>query len=166
MSSVLNTRFFILTIIFSTVYLLLNVYFANWSLFNHTFLGNFPFEYKIKLSFALTNGLVTTMSVLNFYSLIIISVLTGLNIALLLRVFKNLAFQKAQMAFGMGSIFGLAGSGCASCGLPVLGLLGLSSSVVNLPFKGLEISVLSILMLVFSFIYLYKSSLKSCLVRN
>ena len=45
------------------------------------------------------------------------------------------------------SIFGMAASGCASCGLPVLALLGIGGVFAHLPFQGLELSVLAIVLL-------------------
>ncbi|MCL4365639.1 hypothetical protein M1437_00215 [Patescibacteria group bacterium] len=48
---------------------------------------------------------------------------------------------------GGSSILGIAGSGCAACGLPVLAFLGVGGSVAYLPFKGNEISTIAIVML-------------------
>jgi len=162
----LTRKFFFYTAIFSASYLIISLYFTNPSILNQTLFGNFPIEYKSKLVLALLEGLTTAMSPVNLYLLITVSFLTGANLYLVVRMLKQQALQKANFIFGIGSIFGLASSGCASCGLPILGLLGLSSSAAFLPFKGIEISILSVILLLGSFIYLAKKSTQSCRIKS
>lgn len=166
MHSVLNKKFIVLTVVFALTYIYLNVYFTNLQILNQAYFGHYPFEYKFDLTIALLEGLTTSLSPFNFYTLIIVSILTGLNIALLIKVLKNQAYQKVHLAFGIGSLFGIAGGGCASCGLPLLGLLGVSSSVMHLPFRGVEISILAMLLLSISFISLLKSIKVKCKVNQ
>lgn len=58
---------------------------------------------------------------------------------------------------GGGSLLALVGSGCASCGLPLLALIGLSGAVAYLPFGGMEISLLALGLLVVSIVILVRS---------
>lgn len=115
---------------------------------------------------ALFEGLSMAMSPFNFYSLIFISILSGANLYLVTQLLRRQVVQKTHLVFGLGTMFGLAGSGCASCGLPLLGLVGLSSSAAFLPFRGIEISILSIGLLIFSTIYLSRSLTQACKIRN
>lgn len=165
MRLLLDRKFLCVALVFSLVYLFLTVYFANWSILNQTYLGHYPLGYKFRLTSSLFEGLWTSMSPISFYSLLAVSALTGLNLALLSKVLKNQAYQKAHLAFGIGSVLGFGG-GCASCGLPVIGLLGLSSSVVHLPLKGLEISLIAIGLLCISFYSLYKNLNPSCSIAS
>jgi hypothetical protein len=49
------------------------------------------------------------------------------------------------------SLLGIATSGCAACGLPLLAVLGLSGSVAYLPWHGTELSLLAVALLAVSF---------------
>lgn len=163
--SVLNRNFFIGTLILAVLYLLLNVYFTNYSLINQTFLGDFDLNYKFNITVSLIQGLATAMSGMSLGVLVMIAVLSGANLMLAYRSLRsNLAQRGTHMAFGFGTIIGTAGSGCASCGLPLLGLLGISGSVGYLPFKGAEVSLIALGLLVFSFIILLKQQTKACLI--
>ena len=66
------------------------------------------------------------------------------------------------MSFMVGgsSLLGIIGSGCASCGLPILAFLGLSGAIFYLPFQGLELSVLAIILLSVSLYSLTKQNAK------
>lgn len=52
-----------------------------------------------------------------------------------------------------GSLVGFASAGCASCGAGVLALMGVTGGAAVLPFNGLEVQVLSILILIGSMEY-------------
>lgn len=165
--SVLNRQFFIGAFSIAVLYLLLNVYFTNYSLINQSYFGSYDFGYKLNISLALLQGLFTAMSGFNLVILIMMSFLTGANLVLVFRNLRtNFAKKGIHMAFGLGSFLGTAGSGCASCGLPLLGLLGISGSVGHLPFKGVEVSIIALGLLVFSFIVLLKQQLTPCLVNS
>ena len=52
-----------------------------------------------------------------------------------------------------GSLIGFASAGCASCGAGVLALMGVTGGAAVLPFNGLEVQALSILILIGSMEY-------------
>ena len=52
-----------------------------------------------------------------------------------------------------GSLVGFASAGCASCGAGVLALMGVTGGAAVLPFNGLEVQVLSVLILIGSMEY-------------
>jgi len=70
------------------------------------------------------------------------------------------ASGKMGFVVGGSSLLGIVGSGCASCGLPILAFLGLSGAIFYLPFKGFELSVLAIILLSVSLYSLIKQSTK------
>ena len=50
----------------------------------------------------------------------------------------------------LGVVGGALGSGCPVCGATLIGLLGVSGGLAVLPFKGLELKILSLGLLLFS----------------
>lgn len=98
-------------------------------------------------------------STIIFTSTIIISILTGILITLLtyrLDNIKKYSKNKIGILSSIGIFFGIAAPGCASCGAGLAAALGLGSILARLPFKGLEISFIAIILLIFS---IYKISL-------
>lgn len=159
MRSLFSVRFFLLTSLISFGYLFLNVYLTNSQVINQAFLQNFSLTYKFNLISSLFVGLYTATSLTSFLFLILISLLTGINLTLAL---GRVNFAKNRMHFAVGGSFlGGMGSGCASCGLPLLGVLGLSGSVTYLPLRGLEFSIVSLSLLVISFFVLLRTP-KEC----
>lgn len=101
---------------------------------------------------ALLIGGIQSMTTLSLIILIIISLLVGIVIMLIIfrmKTWRAAAFTESKASY-FGTLLGLAAPGCASCGIGVLSAIGLTSSLVYLPFKGVEIGVISILLLLFS----------------
>ncbi len=91
-------------------------------------------------------------------SQIILSLLFGVNIAILwykLRLTNGIDV-KAQGSTAAGSVLALLVSGCPACGVTLAGYLGLASVFSALPFLGLELKVIGILLLLYSSNYLLK----------
>lgn len=65
--------------------------------------------------------------------------------------------QDLHFVVGGNTLLGLAGSGCAACGLPILSLLGLTGAIIYLPFRGAEISYLAVILLSISFFLLLRA---------
>ena len=63
-------------------------------------------------------------------------------------------------AIGVSSTVGVVGSGCASCGLPILALLGLGGAAAYLPFQGAELSLVAIILLAVSLYVLVKGQVR------
>jgi hypothetical protein len=101
----------------------------------------------------------TFSSTIIFTSTIIIAVLTGILISLLtyrLDNIKKYSKNKIGIISSIGIFFGIAAPGCASCGAGLAAALGLGSILARLPFKGVEISFIAIILLLYS---IYKISL-------
>lgn len=66
--------------------------------------------------------------------------------------------QKGKLSFSLGgaSIIGLAATGCTTCGLSLFALFGLSAAVSTLPFHGLELHIIALVLLCLSLGYMVK----------
>ena len=119
-------------------------------------IGNFKLiasQFSLLLIFDLIVSTHSTMSVVSFSFLVIISLLSGL-------VFSfSIFLVNRQLSYGAGIglsgiIAGVLTPACSSCALGLAGILGISGFLSVLPFKGLELGVLGIVLLSFSLVYL------------
>ena len=163
----LSTKLIIPTFIIASLYIVVLTLLMNAELVRDTLFGVFPIDYKINLLFALLQGMWTTMSGIGLMIFFITALLTGANLTLLgqrltaLRKLDNL-----HVVAGGNSLLAIVGSGCASCGLPLLSILGVSGSLAFLPLKGTELSYISVILLSISLYLMIKSenSRQACLV--
>jgi len=149
----------------SSLYLLFVTLLMNSSLARDTLIGSYGIGYKVQILFALIQGMWTSMTLSGLVILFLIAVLTGANLSLLFEKIVVLnKFDKLQVVVGGNSLLGIVGSGCVACGLPILSLLGLGGSLVYLPYRGAELSYLSIFLLSVSLFVLIRSRNSSCVV--
>ena len=162
--SLFSVRLLTSTIIISSLYLIFITLLMNASLARDTIIGNYGFDYKIKILIFLLQGMWTSMSGVGFSLLVATALLTGANLSLLSLKIKSLKKQgNLRFVVGGSSLLGLVGSGCAACGFPILALLGFGGSVLYLPLKGMELSYLSVLLLLVSFYVLTRTDTRqSC----
>ncbi|MGK0208748.1 MAG: hypothetical protein ACI83O_000002 [Patescibacteria group bacterium] len=115
----------------------------------------------IKIHYALIAGFVKTVSLTSLVTLIAISILFGIIVALIsykTRALKDAEPEKYSMITGIGLFIGVLAPGCAACGLGLLSVLGLSSAFLRfLPYKGTELSLIAIGLLLFSIIQISQS---------
>ena len=153
-----SKRFLIPSVAIAILYILLVTYLMNWSLFKDTLLGSYSVVYKWEILTGLLQGLATSMTPFTLTLLILTAILTGINltlVALRLRALRN--DGKLHVMVGGSSLLAIVGSGCAMCGLPILSLLGLSGSLIYLPWHGTELSVIAVLLLVMTLYYMLLS---------
>jgi len=154
----ISSKFLIPTLVIASIYVVFATYLMNLRLVQETFFGSFSVTYKASLLFALLSGMWTAMSGSALILLFATAILTGANLTLLVREIKILRkAQNLHFVVGGNTLLGLAGSGCAACGLPVLSILGLSGSIIYLPFHGQELSYLAVILLSISFYLLLRS---------
>ncbi len=147
----------------SLVFYLLNIVISNYSNII-SFYRELGFSAVVSLLFNLITGYYYAVTLFSFISTITINVLTGLLVSLLFYRYdisktndsKNLGFFST-----LGVFLGILAPGCASCGIGLIALLGLTSSIAALPFQGKEISVIAIAILAFS-IYKISDNLYKC----
>lgn len=158
-----SKSFLIPTILIALIYIVLVTYLMNLGLVQDTLFGEHSLNYRINLLVALLAGLWTAMTGIGLIALIVISLLTGANITLLVQRIKSLRSSgRLHMVIGGSSLLGIVGSGCASCGLPILSLLGITGSLAFLPFHGDEISYISAILLCVSLYFLIRSNKTFC----
>lgn len=158
-----SKRFIIPTFAIAFLYVILITYSMNVRILKDTLFGDYNAVYKLRLLFSLLQGMWTAMSGLGLTILFLIALLTGANLTLLFNKMSLLKNDKnLRLVVGGNSLLGIVGSGCAACGLPILSLLGLSGSVMYLPFRGAEISYISLALLAISFYLLVKKTNQAC----
>ena len=159
MKTIFCSRKFIMPALLITIaYILLVTYLMNFQLTKDTLLGDYPISYKWTIMVALLEGLGTSMTKFALVLLILTALLTGINLTLVsLRLLVLRGGGKLHLMVGGSSLIALVTSGCAMCGLPVLGLLGLSGSLIYLPFQGTELSVIAVLLLLITLYFMLVS---------
>lgn len=83
----------------------------------------------------------------------------GLYLALLLfkiDISKNRLVVNQATGWGATAI-NLVASGCPSCGTPILGLIGFPMALFSLPWHGIELKILSLILLLISIFFLLKN---------
>ena len=106
--------------------------------------------------YAVMNG--TLFTILSLLSSIILSVLLGIYLSLVIYQinFSKSHTHKSNICTTGALAAGTVVTGCPSCGVPVLALIGFPLALMSLPFKGLEIKFLSIIIIIISIYYLTK----------
>lgn len=139
----------------SFLYLCIGLLTPNYRLLYDTLLGTFSLHYKLVLFFSLVAGLFTALSPIDTFLLLATSLLVGINMVLLVKAVRLLGmYGKLHLSVGTATVVGLVATGCTSCGFSLLAVLGLGASLSFLPFKGMEIHILSVLFLFGSAIYM------------
>ncbi len=158
-----SKRFIVPMLVIAFLYIVLITCSMNVRILKDTLFGDYNVIYKFKILFTLFQWMWTAMSSFGLTMLFLIALLTGANLTLLfnkMSVLKN--YKSLRLVVGGNSLFGIIGSGCASCGLPILSFLGLGGSVMYLPFRGVELSYISIALLAISFYLLVKNTNQAC----
>ena len=96
---------------------------------------------------------------LNVLAVALVSFFAALNISLVvLRTAATKVFIGRTNIFGFFGIFGGAfGAACSACNTALIGLLGISGGLTVFPLRGLEFSLLALVLLIFSIYYVSKS---------
>lgn len=153
-----SKKFIVPALIITVCYVLLVTYLMNFQLTKDTVFGNYPVSYKWNILLALLQGLGTSMTKFALFLLILTAVLTGINLTLVtLRLSVLRKGGKLHLMVGGSSLISIVTSGCAMCGLPILGLLGLSGSLIYLPFHGTELSVIAVILLLITLYFMLLS---------
>ena len=139
----------------SFIYFLLSTLILNYRLVFQTLVGDYSLTYKLTLTSNLLEGSWTAFSKIDFVLLIVTSILVGLNILLITKTIIKLESQKDRLSISVGgsAILGIVVAGCSSCGFSVLSLLGLSASLSFIPFGGMGLHLLAVILLLSSFSY-------------
>ena len=111
---------------------------------------------------SLAFGFYATVTIASYISLIAISLLIGIVVALLVFKIKVARASRTRggISSGLGIFLGVIAPGCAACGVGLAALFGISAAGLSLlPLKGLELSLLAIVLLLISIWQLSKGLL-------
>lgn len=144
-----NWKYLITAGAISIIFYSLNVLISSWKNLA-TFYPDFGFFKTIEFFFILWIGFKSNIIYHSFLSLIVISILFGVLISLVLYKsrFNTLTDKKFGLFGWFGIFFGVIAPGCVACGVGLASFLGIGAGfLVFLPFEGLELSILSIILL-------------------
>lgn len=141
-------KYLIITVSIAILYVLFSLY-----LLNYFFIGLINFFKYDQLWYVISNLILT----------FIVAFLLGINIAVNIHRFAELKqFSRSSTVGIFGSFFSFLGIGCPSCSLSIATSLVPSLGTVFvlgiLPLKGLEIQIVSILVLLLSLYFLTKDN--------
>lgn len=143
-----------LTLLVILLYLLLPAILINHMLLTLIVTGNDPIGFKTAFILTLFLGTFTILPPIEVIFTLLTAVLLGINISLLVHAAKILTTQKkVSVTVGGASLLALAGTGCASCGISILSILGISTAFLPIHGGGFLI-VSSALLLLSLFIFL------------
>ncbi len=148
-----NWRYIILAVFIGLFFYSINVLISNFYLVIYFFKNNGFFE-SVKFISGLFFGFKETILLSSFVSLIIISIFLGLLFSMM--TYKTIMIKnnsgKTFGFFGTTGIFlGILAPGCPACAMGILPALGIGTAFfASLPFGGLELSILAILLLGFA----------------
>lgn len=166
MGILLSRKFLVTTLFIGLAYTAFSIYMMNYRLVLDTIFGSYNPVDKFSLLSALLQGMWSSMTHLALITLILIGILTGANIFLLREKIGSLGgLRKTHLVFGGGSTLGILGVGCATCGLPIVSILGLSGSLIYFPMHGSELSFISVILLSVSFYTLFRNYKNYCEIK-
>lgn len=142
-------------LIISFIYFSFSTLLLNYKLVLSSIFSESSLRFKFTILFQLLIGSYSAFDRLDFFLLIITSLLVGTNILMVYKTLKSLREEggKLTVAAGGTAVLGIFVAGCSSCGFSVLSLLGLAGVLSFIPFKGVGLHSIVIALLVFSFLY-------------
>ncbi len=157
-----NWRYGFLSLVIALGFYLFNVILVNYQ----TLFSFFPYLSVLEfteLFFYLSVGLKEVMELSSFISLIVVSILLGVLFSLIFykaKLTRNFDVEGTGFISSLGIFLAAFVPGCATCGLGLASALGLGGAFFTvLPFKGIELSIVSMVLLV---IAIFKISNSSC----
>lgn len=128
---------------------------------NFIFLDSIPFVRKVGLIFEYSFVGLFATSLLSFFITLFTTLFLSLNIVLFYFFYKRqevIFKNKGFIASILGIFLSLFGVGCLSCGAlliaPLFSFFGIASVLDFLPFGGVGIAILGLVLTIFSFFYL------------
>jgi len=137
--------YLVITVVFGVIVFLFNTLITNYQIL----ISNFTF----KLFFSLIAGTLGTMAIIPIILLIIISILSGVVVSMTSFLVRK-QIKGTMGASSAGVLVSLTAPACPSCAIGLLSMRGLGGFIAVLPFKGLELGVAGIILLIVSLIFL------------
>src|SRR3989344_6638243 len=147
-----EVRYILLSFIVGILFYLFNVLVANLTNIK-SFYSVLNLSAYLRFLFSLILDFRKVISLSSFIFILILSLLFGIFLSLL--IFKTSTKiridKKTGFVGGLAVFLGIFAPGCAACGVGLVSLFGLGAGFLSfLPYDGIEISVLSIIVLIFT----------------
>ena len=114
--------------------------------------GNYSFFISMKLVFYYFVGFLSTLDLYSAFFIVLIALLFGSYISLF--TFKVVQIRKSRdegsFVCTLGVLLGFIATGCAACGVGIASVLGLGGFLIFLPFNGMEIYVIAVILLLYA----------------
>lgn len=144
--------------VLATAAFLFAVWFPNFELIGEIFSApDASAAAKLQIVLSLLGGIVTNFSLLSAASTVAVTVLFGINVAMVVYLLKQKRAAAAgqNIAIGTGGVAsGALGIGCAACGSfaasTVLSFFGAAGALAILPWQGEEFGMLGVMLLAVS----------------
>lgn len=161
-----NPYFLLKSLIFSSLFILLALALLNYRSYLSFITADYPLVSRLNILFLITIGSFSAVTILDIVLLVVTAVLFGINLQLVVEKIKVLRKSGSLNVTVGAGIVSLAATGCASCGLSLASLVGLTGVVALLPFGGIELYVLSIGVLLVLLFYNLHTYVKVCKIRS
>lgn len=114
---------------------------------------------------SLIQGFHRTIPAYSVFYLIIISLFTGVLVSMSYYLVKR-QINSGIYTSGTGVVMSILAPACSSCAIGIFGLLGLGGIVTILPFKGIELGAIGIIVVVISLLVVSKKvTTQSCQIK-
>lgn len=112
---------------------------------------NFSFVTAFSLSSLILTSFWRTILPSSVVSILLLGFFTGILVSLLTYRYRTIQVSAGRVGViaSIGLFLGVLAPGCAVCGIGLIGILGLGSSLAFLPFKGAEVSYLGMAIIIF-----------------
>jgi hypothetical protein len=141
-------RYVLIALIFFLVLFLFNVLLMNFSLIWNLF--------SFELLWNLIIGISASRTWYSAISMIVLSFLGGIVLAMTVYLIRRqIAFNATSGSSGI--LISIIAPSCSACAIGILGIIGVGGAIAALPFEGLEINILALVLLFWSIIYLSKT---------
>ncbi len=151
--------YWLITLGVALLYVLIAIWIPQWSLIDYTlFKSTFTASQKIHILYETLGWFVTANTLTSQILTIVIALLAGINVALLVHyVSRRVRIVRTGGVGAIALVLSIFGVGCGACGSVILsslfGLTVATGIAGFLPLKGLEFSLLSIVILIGSIVY-------------
>lgn len=162
----LTKRFFYLKALFFAFYfIILATVLLNYKSYWSFITADYDLLPKLNILWLIFMGSLSTLEAKDILFLTITALLFGLNMELVLRKLNFLRTRGGLHVTLIGGLLTITATGCASCGLSLASLVGLGGAIALLPFGGVELYFVSILILFASLLYNLHVYVKACDIR-
>lgn len=160
-------RFFYLkALFFGALFVIPAVILLNYKSYLSFITADYALLPKLNILRLIFQGTLLSLETKDVVFLIITALLFGINMELVLRKLRFLKSRGGLHITVVGGLLTITATGCASCGLSIASLVGLGSVIALLPFGGIELYFISILILFASLLYNLHVYVKACKINT